>query len=34
MKETTITFTKGAKNYVSDAVQVNSAEVGLQITFE
>ena len=29
MKETTITFTKGAKNYVSDAVQVNSAEVGL-----
>lgn len=34
MKETTITFTKGEKNYVSDAVQVNSAEVGLQITFE
>lgn len=34
MKETVITFTKGAKNYVSDAVQVNSAEVGLQITFE
>lgn len=34
MKETAITFTKGAKNYVSDAVQVNSAEVGLQITFE
>ena len=34
MKETSITFTKGAKNYVSDAVQVNSAEVGLQITFE
>lgn len=34
MKETAITFTKGEKNYVSDAVQVNSAEVGLQITFE
>ncbi|UVS55820.1 hypothetical protein NXY23_24410 (plasmid) [Bacteroides thetaiotaomicron] len=34
MKETSITFTKGEKNYVSDAVQVNSAEVGLQITFE
>lgn len=34
MKETSITFKKGEKNYVSDAVQVNSAEVGLQITFE
>ena len=34
MKETSITFTKGEKNYVSDAVQVNSAEVGLQIDFE
>lgn len=34
MKETSITFTKGEKNYVSDAVQVNSAEVGLQIEFE
>lgn len=34
MKETAITFTKGEKNYVSDAVQINSAEVGLQITFE
>nr|DAQ53118.1 MAG TPA: hypothetical protein [Caudoviricetes sp.] len=34
MKKTSITFTKGEKNYVSDAVQVNSAEVGLQITFE
>ena len=34
MKETSITFTKGEKNYVSEAVQVNSAEVGLQITFE
>lgn len=34
MKETAITFSKGEKNYVSDAVQVNSAEVGLQITFE
>ena len=34
MKETSITFSKGEKNYVSDAVQVNSAEVGLQITFE
>lgn len=34
MKETSITFTRGEKNYVSDAVQVNSAEVGLQITFE
>ena len=34
MKETSITFTKGEKNYVSDAVQLNSAEVGLQITFE
>lgn len=34
MKETSITFTKGEKNYVSDAVQVNSAKVGLQITFE
>ena len=34
MKSTVITFTKGEKNYVSDAVQVNSAEVGLQITFE
>lgn len=34
MKETSITFTSGEKNYVSDAVQVNSAEVGLQITFE
>ena len=34
MKETAITFTKGEKNYVSNAVQINSAEVGLQITFE
>lgn len=34
MKETAITFTKGEKNYVSDAVPVNSAEVGLQIEFE
>ena len=34
MKSTVITFTKGEKSYVSDAVQVNSAEVGLQITFE
>lgn len=34
MKSTVITFTKGEKNYVSDAVQVNSAEVGLQIAFE
>ena len=34
MKSTVITFTKGEKNYVSDAVQVNSAEVGLQSTFE
>lgn len=34
MKETSIIFTKGEKNYVSDAVQVNSAEVGLQIEFE
>lgn len=34
MKETSITFSKGEKNYVSDAVQVNSAEVGLQIEFE
>ena len=34
MKETAITFTKGEKNYVSDAVQVNSAEVGLSIEFE
>lgn len=25
MKETAITFTKGEKNYVSDAVPVNSA---------
>ena len=31
MKETAITFTKGAKNYVSDAVQVNSAEVGCRL---
>ncbi|MBS5410793.1 hypothetical protein [Bacteroides thetaiotaomicron] len=34
MKETAITFTKGEKNYASNAVQVNSAEVGLQIAFE
>lgn len=34
MKSTVITFTKGEKNYISNAVQVNSAEVGLQITFE
>ncbi|MFT0505262.1 hypothetical protein ACMSDV_17420 [Bacteroides thetaiotaomicron] len=34
MKSTVITFTKGEKNYVSNAVQINSAEVGLQITFE
>lgn len=34
MKETAITFTKGEKNYVSNAVQVNSTEVGLQIAFE
>lgn len=34
MKETAITFTKGEKNYVSNVVQINSAEVGLQITFE
>ena len=34
MKTTVITFTKGEKNYVSNAVQINSAEVGLQITFE
>lgn len=34
MKSTAITFTKGEKNYVSNAVQINSAEVGLQITFE
>lgn len=34
MKSTVITFTKGEKNYISNAVQVNSAEVGLQIEFE
>lgn len=34
MKSTVITFTRGENSYVSDAVQINSAEVGLQITFE
>ena len=34
MALTDITFAKGERNYISDTVQVNSAEIGLQITFE
>lgn len=34
MALTDITFAKGEGNYISDTVQVNSAEIGLQITFE
>ena len=34
MALTDIIFAKGERNYISDTVQVNSAEIGLQITFE
>ena len=34
MALTDITFAKGERKYISDTVQVNSAEIGLQITFE
>lgn len=34
MALTDITFAKDERNYISDTVQVNSAEIGLQITFE